>query len=361
MSTKNSLTRVAIVGLGRVAEKVQLPACAALGEVQLVGAAERDAERRQRIGKKFGVRALYADAMTLLEKEKPEVVIVATPPDTHHELCLLALEHGAHVFCEKPFVSSLAEADEVIAAAEQRGLLIWVNNQFRYMQLYQIPHERIAAGEFGRLYLLQCWQQMFYPPTKAQGWRARLKQSTLYEFGTHALDLICFLFEALPESVSAHMPRVCTDIESDVLVQMALCFPGERLATLVLNRVSHAPERYLEMRLDCERASLRISLGGVARASLDWSKALRRPIMRFSFVKGGEARLERGGRSTLMAQERRDAYASATSTHLRKFLEAIRSGERANHAARHARELLRIVFAGYESARTGETVWLNQN
>ncbi len=352
------MTRIGIFGLGGVAERIHLPACASLRGVKVVGACEPDAERRLRVGERFAVRALYPDAITLLERERPEIILVGTPPDSHHELCLLALDHGAHVLCEKPFVSSVAQADDVIAAADRRGLLVWVNNQYRCMRIYQATRERLAAGEFGRLFFLQCWQQMFHPPSKEKGWRAALRQSTLYEFGTHALDLICFLFDALPVSVSAQIPHVRAEIEADVLVHMMLRFPEERLATIAFNRVSHAPERYLEMRLDCEHASLRLSLGGVAHASLDWSKPLRRPIVRISLVRGGETRVESGGRSHVIAREARQAYASATAANLRTFIETVKSGDRSNHAARHAREVMRIVFAGYESAHTGETVWL---
>ena len=117
----------------------------------------------------------------------------------------------------------------------------------------------------------------------------------LFEFGTHPLDLLCFFFGNLPVSITAHTPRPAPGLEADVIVQATLRFPGERMATLMLNRVSRAPERYLEMRIDCEKASLRISFGGLARASLSWSRSLGRPAGRFSLVRGGEARLESGG------------------------------------------------------------------
>ncbi len=350
--------RIALVGLGRVAELIHLPALKSVRGIELVGAAEPDAARRTALARQFSIAQTFADAESMLAACKPGLVIVGTPPHTHHDLCLLSLHHGAHVFCEKPFVGSVREADDLIAAADARERLLWINNQYRFMRTYAVPRERIARGEWGRAYFVQCWQQVYHPPAHDQGWRGELKQSTLYEFGTHVLDLICFLFDALPCAVTAHTPRARAEFDADVLVQMTLRFPDERIATLAFNRVSQAPERYLEMRVDCERASLRLSLGGVARASLDWSKASGRPIARVSFVRGGEARVEAGGHSHVIAREPRQAYASATATHLQKCIEAIERGERDNAAARHAREVLRLVFAGYESARTGETVWL---
>ena len=354
------MARVALIGCGAVAEQIHLPACTSLPDVEVVGACEPDAERRVRIGRRFGIGALYADAETLLDKERPDIVIIGTPPDVHRDLCMLALDHGAHVFCEKPFVRSLNEADEVIEAAEHRRLTVFVNNQYRFMKIYRLTKDQVASGAYGSPFLIQCWQQMLHPPSLEQNWRARLTLSALYEFGTHPLDLICFFFGALPVSISAHVPRPCRDLAADVVVQATLRFPGEQLATLMLNRISHALERYLEMRVDCEKASLRISFGGLARASMAWSRTLNRPIARFSLVGGGEARVEAGGRSRVIVRERTEGRASATALYLQRLIDAIKDGTASNDHARHARELLRIVFAGYESARTGETVWLQK-
>jgi predicted dehydrogenase len=314
-------------------------------------------ETREAIAARFSIPHVYETALELLAGQKPEVVLIGTPPDSHHALCLQALQHGAHVFCEKPFVTALEQADDIIATARRLRRLVAVNNQYRYMAVYRRTRERLAAGDFGRLYAVQCWQQMFHPPASEKiSWRRALKQSTLFEFGTHALDLISYLFDALPESLAASTPRVRPEYDSDVVVQMSLRFPEERLATLFLNRVSHAPERYLEMRLDCEKASVRLSLGGVARAAVEWSGRLGRPAGRWSFVRGGEARAESGGRSVAYVKEARPPFMSATAAHLDHFLREIRKEPLDYRPVEHAREVLRLAFAGYESAASGEVV-----
>jgi predicted dehydrogenase len=353
------MVRIGIIGLGGVAERIHLPACRKVGGIELAGAAEPVRETREAMAAKHQLGIVCESAEELLAAAKPDVVLIGSPPDSHHSLCRLALEHGAHVFCEKPFMRSLEEADDVIVLAKRQRRLIAVNNQYRYMAVYRRTQERLAAGDFGRLYAIQCWQQMFHPPANEKvAWRRSLRQSTLFEFGTHALDLICYLFDGLPESLTANLPRVRQEYDSDVLVQMSLRFPGERLATLLLNRVSHAPERYLEMRLDCEKASLRLSLGGVARASVEWSARLGRPAARLSFVRGGEAREERGGRSRAYVQEAQPAFMTATAAHLERFLGEIRKDPLDYSAVEHAREVLRLALAGYESAASGEVVHL---
>ncbi len=352
--------KTVIFGLGRAAEQIHLPAFAVLPELSLAAGCEPNAERRAAMQAKFNIPAVYADPAEMLERERPELAVIVTPPDTHHDLTMLAIQHGAHVLCEKPFVRNVSEADAVIAAADAAGKMLRVNNQYRYMATYRTPAEQIQRGDYGRAYFIQCWQQMFHPAVDDKtAWRAHLKQSTLYEFGSHSLDLISLYFGALPVAVSAAIPRH-PDYDSDVLVQLTLHFPDERIATLGFNRVSRAPERYLEMRVDCEKASLRLSLGGVARAALDIGRYEGRnfPQLRTSFVRGGEARAEINGRSKVIAREPRPAFASATAAHLREMIAAIKAGEINTDRARHAREILRVIFAAYQAAEARAVISL---
>jgi predicted dehydrogenase len=351
--------RVGLIGLGGVAERIHIPAIRAVPSVELVGACEPDDRRRETVARRFALPSVFRDAKSMLEGTHPDLAIVGSPPGSHRDLCLLSLAHGAHVLCEKPFVASVAEADEVIAEADRQHRLVAVNNQYRYMPIYRQTRDRITEGAFGRPFLIQCWQQMFHPPSKESNWRRDLVRSTLFEFGTHALDLVCHFFDALPTAVSALTPHPRPEIAADVVALVTFAFPGERAATMVFNRISHAPNRYFEMRIDCLDASLRISLGGVARFALEWSAALGRPTPRWAFVRGGEARVERNGRSTSLVRDRRPTFASATAAKLGRFVVAIEQGASSNDEARYARELMRIVFAMYDAAESGQTIHLN--
>ncbi len=224
------------------------------------------------------------------------------------------------------------------------------------MSFYRDTWQRLNNGGFGRLFYIQAWQNMFHPPACETNWRNRLKQYVLYEFGTHALDLASFFFDALPESLQVNIPQARPEFDADVLVHAALRFPEERLAVFSFNRITHAPEKYLEMRLDCELASIRISLGGIARFSVEWSRHAARPVVKVGLLKGGQARKESGGRSSALSSSRSGEFATATAEHLRYFLTEMRKPQRSLEGAVHARDILSLVFAGYESARTGETV-----
>ena len=351
--------RVALIGLGAVAERIHLPALRRLPELELVAVCEINPDRSEKMRAQFKIPRVYDDARAMLEKERPDLVIVGTPPALHAEHCLLAIEFGAHVFCEKPFVERVEQGQPVIDAAQKNQRRIAVNNQYRYVSIYRETARRIAAGEFGKLYSVQAWQQVFYPPTMEKNWRASMTEYTLFEFGTHILDLLVYYFDALPVSISALMPRVRADIHADVLDLIQLRFPGERVATINLNRLSHAPDRYLEMRLDCDQASVRISFGAVAYARLSLSRKRKLPTFDAVLARGGEARVERNGRSQRIATEWREVFAPATAQHLAEFVQDIAADRETKNSASHALNLLRIVRAGYDSARTGQTIALN--
>lgn len=309
---------------------------------------------------KFGLKSTFSTFEEMLEKSRLDFIIVGTPPGSHFDIAKKAMDAGAHVFCEKPFMPSLDEADRIIQIAREKNLLLRVNNQYRFMSYYAETARRIAFGEFGRLFYIQCWQQMFHPPSAETNWRSALKDYVLYEFGTHALDLASFFFEALPDTMNVHIPRARKEFDADVLVHATLRFPEERLATFSFNRITHATEKYLEMRLDCELASIRISLGGVARISIEYSKHAGRPIVKAGLLKGGQARVERGGTSKAIVSSAKGEFATATAEHLKFFIAQMQQPQRSTEGAVHAREILNLVFAGYESARTGETVRFNR-
>ncbi len=348
---------VAVVGLGGVAHRIHVPACRAVADLQIAGGCDPSEDARA-AARKIGVNRTFATVEELLSRTSPDFVIVGTPPGSHFEICRQAMAAGAHVFCEKPFMPDVDQADRAIELAERRNLLLRVNNQYRFMSFYADTFARLQRGEFGRLFYIQAWQNMFHPPARETNWRSQLKQYVFYEFGTHALDLASFFFEALPVSINAQTPRARPEFDSDVLVHAALRFPEERLAVFSFNRITHAPEKYLEMRLDCELASVRISLGGVARLSVEWSRAAKRPVLKAGLLKGGQARAESNGRSRVISSSRTGEFASATAAHLRYFISEMKKPVRSLEGARHAREILNLVFAGYESARTGETVHL---
>lgn len=343
--------KTVLIGLGAGPEKILLPGLTSIPEVKLTAACDLNAEVWDRVAAHWRIPKVYADANEMLSVEKPDLVVVGTPPKTHYKFSLLALEYGAHLFCEKPFMVSLAEADEVLAKARQLNKMAGVNSQYYQMPIYHRLQTALDNDEAGRVFQIDAWQHMYLLPNEEGGWKADLMpRRVLLEFGTHAIDLICRYFHAYPEAVSARIAKVRQDIDADVCINVRLDFPGDRVANLVFNRMSHSPMRYFEMRLNCERAALRASLGGLARLDLGWNSEARRPKLRWSFTKGGEARIERNGSSELLASQPDAAYGLAAARHISSFAQSIQRNDTSNHFMESSRKILQILLACYESA-----------
>jgi predicted dehydrogenase len=129
--------RIAITGLGESLRHIHLPAYQRIPALEVVGGCDPVARPDA-----FPF-PLFASVPEMLERTKPHVFTVATPPDSHFELARLGLQAGCHVFCEKPFMNSLDEADATIALSREVGRHVVVNNQFRFMRIHQAAKERI--------------------------------------------------------------------------------------------------------------------------------------------------------------------------------------------------------------------------
>lgn len=350
--------RAGVVGLGWAADEFHLPALRAQPGVELVGGADPFAEARERFTKATGKPA-FESIEELLGSAQPEVVVIGTPPSSHAELCVKALEGGAHVICEKPFVSTVEEADEVLATAARVGRSVAVNHQYRAKPVFRAVKEEIGKPNVGRLVFCQVSQLMDLAPwNEPTPWRAAMPNRTLFEAGCHLVDLLLDLYGELPEAVYArHSSGLDQSRNADAIHLVLLEFSGGRLAQITIDRLCKAGTRYIELRADCEHASLRASHGGRVLFQMGMKRA-ERPGIRLLYGLGGVAWAEVGLRRRKLARNPREPGVAATVTLFRDILDALREGREPPSSGRQARDGLRVIEAAYRSAASGERVGL---
>lgn len=348
--------RYGLVGLGWAASAFHLPALKTVPNAILVGGADSSEEQRRSWTATTKLPA-YESLQHLVERERPDVVVVATPPASHAELCMEALRGGAHVICEKPFVSTLEEADRVLDTAAAAGRQVAVNHQYREKPVFKAVKERIGDADVGRLVFCQITQLMDLPPwDEPVPWRAKMPNRTLFEGGVHLVDLMLHLYEELPEAVYArHSPGLQQEHQADAIHLVTLEFSGSRLAQITIDRLCRAGTRYIELRADCEHASLRASHGGRIQLHVGMKRA-ERPGARLVFGLGGVAWLERGTKRKTIGRNPKDPGVAATGTLFRKIAAALERGDEPPSSGREARDVLRVIEAAYRSAATGERI-----
>jgi predicted dehydrogenase len=347
--------RLGFAGLGWAARGFHVPALREVPSVEIVGGFDNSPEQRASWERETGHPA-YGSLEELVEKGRPELLSIATPPAAHYELLLGALGAGLHVFCEKPFVETLEQADHVLESAEERGLRIAVNHVFREKPIFKAIKETIDSGEVGRLVFCQIWQLMDLPPWEEHvAWRAAMPNRTLFEGGVHLVDLLLTYFGEPPEAVFASHSSGFHERDADAVHLVTFEFPGGRLAQLTIDRLCPSGTRYAEVRADCERASLRASHGGRAVAQIGKKRA-ESTGLRIDYATGGLAWMEQGLRRKTLARDPRNSGVYGSGKLLQKVVAAIEEGREPPSSGREARQALAVIEAAYRSAAAGKRI-----
>lgn len=152
----NQKFRTAIVGAGMIANAAHLEAIKYMGsDYEVVGVSDIRESAGRETAERFGIPKYYTDTRKMLDELKPEIVIVATPNASHKEISVMALEAGAHVICEKPVAMSLADAKEMFATAEKKGLNFFPAQTMRFFNYRQAVKKIIDSGMLGNIYYAQ--------------------------------------------------------------------------------------------------------------------------------------------------------------------------------------------------------------
>ncbi len=194
---------VGIVGYGYAGRSFHSYLVPLAHGLELRAIASSSSEKRERIVRERGCRAV-ATLDELLADPAIDLIVLATPHDTHAALAIRALEAGRHVVTDKVMCLSVAEADAMIAAAERAGKLLSVFHNRRWDWDYQTLRQVIASGLLGRPYLFESAVMTYGAP---RGWRADSERSggVLYDWGAHLLDQALQLVDAPVVEVGSHV------------------------------------------------------------------------------------------------------------------------------------------------------------
>ena len=137
---------------------------------------------------------------TMLADPDLDAVAITTPVSTHHALALAGLEAGKHVFVEKPMARSSAEAQDLIATADERGLVLMPGHTFLYSPPVVKIKELIDSGALGDIY--------FVSMSRVNLGLHQSDVSVVWDLGPHDFSILRYWLEGIPTEMSA-MTRSC--------------------------------------------------------------------------------------------------------------------------------------------------------
>lgn len=140
----------AIIGTGSIAHKMAATVKKMDG-VELYAVASRTAEKAESFAREFGAKCFYGSYEALAKDEKIDLVYIATPHSRHHTDCMICLENGRNVLCEKAFTANSVQAKKIIDYAEKRNLFISEAIWTRFMPMRFVLDEIISSGVAGEI------------------------------------------------------------------------------------------------------------------------------------------------------------------------------------------------------------------
>ncbi len=225
--------RIGVIGPGIMGEQY-VRIYAAHPRATVVALCGRTPARVNTLADAHGIPGRYADVADLLADPNVDAVVVATPDDAHAEPVRMALEAGKHVLCEKPFTTSLAEADSLLALSRMTGVTLQVAFNHRWLSSYYQGFRAIRDGAIGRPIAGYARKNdTIYVPTEMLKWAAR--SSPMHFLGAHDIDLMRWFFGSEPTAVYARGARgvlTARGIDTWDLVQANISFDTGAFATI---------------------------------------------------------------------------------------------------------------------------------
>jgi predicted dehydrogenase len=255
------LLRIGVVGAGYFG-RIHAMKVAAGPRSVLSGVHDAVPERAAALAAEAGGRVLGLDALI----EASDAVVVASPAATHHAVAMAALRAGRHVLVEKPIAVTLAQADTLIAAARDAGLVLQVGHLLRYS-----PERASIVARMGRPTLIECQR---VAPFKPRG----TDVSVVLDLMIHDIDMVLSLVAAPLVEVRASGVVVASGLPD--LAHAWLEFADGCVAALTASRVAPrlerrmavaGPEGYLT--LDFTERTLHRAGAAAAEAEATWEPA----------------------------------------------------------------------------------------
>src|SRR5689334_3281654 len=189
-----SAIRIGVIGYGYWGPNI-VRNFSALDNCELAAVCDKNPAALKRVSKAYpGVRAT-ADFSEVLRSPDIDAVAVITPVWTHFELAKAALQNGKHVFVEKPFTSTSAQAEELIELADRKNLRIMVDHTFLFSGAVRKIRDIVDAGTLGPLY--------YFDSTRVNLGLFQHDVSVIWDLAPHDLSIMDHIIREKPEAVVA--------------------------------------------------------------------------------------------------------------------------------------------------------------
>ena len=195
-------TKIAVIGLGSVAQLVHLPNLMKIKNAEVTAVAEINKSRLNLVADKFNIKKRFHNYTELLNDDHADAVIISTPTHLHKQIAVDCLTAGKDVLVEKPLARNSAEGTEIIECAKKQKRKLMVGMNLRYRPDSMLIRSLIDAGEIGEPYYIKCgWIRKQSSSEKWFNRREEAGGGVMLDLGINLVDLALWLAN-FPNAIS---------------------------------------------------------------------------------------------------------------------------------------------------------------
>lgn len=306
-------------------------------DCKVVTVCDKSATALGRVASRHPGVGTTSDANDILRSADIDAVAIVTPVSSHYPLAKKALENGKHVFVEKPFTTTSAEAEELVEIAGRKNLQIMVDHTFLFTGAVRKIKQLVDEGMLGPLY--------YYDSTRVNLGLFQHDVNVLWDLAPHDLSIMDYLIGLEPELVVATGGAHLNELED--VAYLTIYFPNNVIAHINVNWLSPV--------------KVRTTLVGGQRRMLLWDDMDRGEKIRV-YDKGADVKTEEGVHKLLVSYRSGDMWApkveelEALQLETRYFMDCIKDGVKPFNDGQAGLRVVKILEAAERSLRQHKEV-----
>jgi predicted dehydrogenase len=280
---------------------------------------------------------LMTDADDIVTSSEIDAVAIVTSVSSHYQLAKKALENGKHIFVEKPFTATSAQAEELVELAERKNLRIMVDHTFLFTGAVRKIKQLINEGTLGPLY--------YYDSTRVNLGLFQHDVNVLWDLAPHDLSVMDYLIGLEPDLVVATGSAHVNCLED--VAHLTVYFPKNVLAHVNVNWLSPV--------------KVRTTLVGGQKKMLVWNDLDPAEKVKI-YDKGADVKTDQGVHQLLVSYRSGDMWApkveelEALQLETRYFLECVKDSTQPFNDGQAGLRVVRILEAAEQSLRQHKEV-----
>ncbi|OYT49060.1 oxidoreductase [Candidatus Bathyarchaeota archaeon ex4484_231] len=306
--------------------------------VELVAVSSKTEEHAKAFAKKYGLKAWYTDYEDMVKQDDIDAVNVCVPNFLHASATISAAEHGKHVLCTKPLAISMEQADNMVKACKQAGVKFMYGENWLYTPAAERMFKVIEEGALGKILAVEAREQHSGSHSPYATKKEYCGGGVLIHMAAHPIGFIMHVMNQPVERVYAELGNLLHDLEVEDYAVLVMRFEDGGSGIAQSNYITKGG---MQDRIEIYGSE------GMAFMNLTHVNPIQvYSETGYSYVVE-KASMSRGWTSPVVDENVHYGFCNMVS----HFVNCILKDEEPRSTGEFGREVLRVIFAGYESNR----------